>query len=1836
MRKHRIRKKSQWDDRGVSEVIGTILTLTITVVLFSSIILMVNQFPPPGDNAYTQFSGKVDPLYGDWAQGAYVNVTCIGGSSLGYEFTDIVLTVDNNTYVLKTRGLHFGNNYGINGNDTDWDVSETWSVRLPSGYVNATSLVGMVVVDNDKDMVVWSGVLHGGEQDLAPITTDAWADVDPETTRHDPIRFGQDFYFFAEVSDPNDDLNTSAVWVDMSSIGLSERVNMTDPDLDGTFEANATMGGSIPVGYYPLTVHATDLSGHSSARSFLVPVGQEIGFVPNLAIQMDNIVLSDYSPVHGETIKIEAIVQNFGLKSTWADIYFYDGETGQLIGQDEILISGAPDEITTSIYWRAAPGGNHTLTVVAVARDGAEPASLQNDNSNYTNVSVLPTILLVDDDAHINDGSDGDTVRFMRSSMASCGFSYDFVQVPVDSDGPAFDYGDYQMEDYDIVIWMTGYETTNTLTSNDQENLAKYLTNVSANRSNTGSLWLIGSGIFQDPAVTTTSFMQDYLHIFSASDVSTSTADILGLPGHIVTNEWASEPFEIIERVAGETDIYEVNPMPDAEDMFLMGGNPVAMNYENASIDERVVVTPWEFSRIADAGDQTQVAFKTILWLGNITSVLGTDLAISGQVISPSVVFFGETVNISATVRNNGMETLYGVEVQMFIDDEPVEIPGVSPVQINISGFGGSKIVYMDMKAEVVGDHIIKWKVDPNNMIAETNEDNNEVSDYLNAATLTVEFRILVVDDDESPNNGGSKVNDTAFVADSLLFLGYVFENHTVLLNSDGPGIDTLSNYSAILWVTGNASDSSALTATDQFNVQTYMTTVNGYFWLMGSNCLGDTLDTFEEDFLQIDSVAPNQPLPPVLEGVEGNPITHGMQLQTGGQASADIITPGPGATGILTDNGNYYAVWGDTYRSLVSTFSFSNLTDEDERNELLYLAFHWFGKPDDRSELRITDIDFRLSDTHPILGDAYILTATVYNVGGQDNSALVRFMDGDTLIGSDSVTVSMDGQTSAEVIWRPLHAGPRIISVFVDPGVTAAPGGDVPEIFEWFNNNVSVNTYVYYFWDDMEDPSRSSERWSHYSTIININGESPLDHFSGDYLNLDTDVISTWNSTATYGVTEVTDTFRTYDSSYYMEEGTGLFGEANVLLSLAIDDSKSMTQRVDSLGRTWLEAAKDAAKTLLDQLSDNSVCVSIWDFKGNNERRWAGPDVTSGGRLATDPAATTEYDRLPIRLGDTYTSIINGSLIDGRQYIRDEIDLMDNPSGTTILWDSIGEAYLDNEWWRASYPDLQPAVIVLSDGADSQASDQSGIAANRIEGGSDYWVPWDDINNGLQDYGDNSRSMHFGKYTFDWSNPSGTTQWLEAGGHGGSMQYTNRLGLLNADEKIFTIGLGLEHHDPPYEPEINTYPGEVMDNTNAFYEGTDGAYYSTNPEIYRESGTLEYNLWKIANSTGAEYFYAPSADDLENIFEQLGLFLASGFNQTRSVEPGSETRAVNNNSDKRAVTETFSLEGMDSAELSFWHKYRMLQGGNGGFLQVAYKGDGSDGDTTDWDYKYIIPPGEYTGGLYYPIDVYDDFGNLIKWCWNGVSSNNGYNWDYVSVDILDFVPPAYRSEVRVVFNYTQFGGGTGDGWWLDDVKVKVSRMDSSALDANSKDLWNLTNMTQLGLSAHSGNYSWMNMNVTTGYMKEGIDNSLVTMPIDLTRARTVVLSAYLKFNINTADGMPPDGFRVEISTDGQTTWNAVNLGARAAWGVSGTGADMDDGELDGKTYAGMDPDGDGWVEAGTLTRLNVDLSAFRGSQAHIRFRMVTNSNPAYLHYDDPMEQGGFFLDDVMVKGETI
>jgi hypothetical protein len=139
------------------------------------------------------------------------------------------------------------------------------------------------------------------------------------------------------------------------------------------------------------------------------------------------------------------------------------------------------------------------------------------------------------------------------------------------------------------------------------------------------------------------------------------------------------------------------------------------------------------------------------------------------------------------------------------------------------------------------------------------------------------------------------------------------------------------------------------------------------------------------------------------------------------------------------------------------------------------------------------------------------------------------------------------------------------------------------------------------------------------------------------------------------------------------------------------------------------------------------------------------------------------------------------------------------------------------------------------------------------------------------------------------------------------------------------------------------------------------------------------------------------------------------------------------------------------------------------------------------------------------------------------------------------------------------------------------------------------------------------------------LDNSLISAPIDLTRARFATLAFDTAYNVNTKAGNPPDAVRVEISQDAGVSWQPVNLGVRMDAGVSGGGGSPV------------------WVSSATLARLESNISGWAGSVVNLRFRVVTTTEPGYVHCATagacvpPVAPGlgGVWVDNIRISGTS-
>jgi FlaG/FlaF family flagellin (archaellin) len=263
----RCKRKLRSDKGGVSEVVGNILILMITVILFSAIVAYVNQIPVPEMTTKADFSASISFELSGGVTTASLVVTHAGGVSLKAIDTAILLTIDSTTdYTKLSEDSGFDHDEWSMG--TDW----TKDFTVPS----SESEVIVTVIDLEKKISVWVSQVSGGTGGNPPIILQRYIDSNYATPSPDAILEGDDFSFFVKVIDLDNDLNTTTggVWIDSHDVsGGSSTHTYAEATSDGWFRFAFTGVGDVEaVDGHVIKIHAKDLAGHETISSYVVSV----------------------------------------------------------------------------------------------------------------------------------------------------------------------------------------------------------------------------------------------------------------------------------------------------------------------------------------------------------------------------------------------------------------------------------------------------------------------------------------------------------------------------------------------------------------------------------------------------------------------------------------------------------------------------------------------------------------------------------------------------------------------------------------------------------------------------------------------------------------------------------------------------------------------------------------------------------------------------------------------------------------------------------------------------------------------------------------------------------------------------------------------------------------------------------------------------------------------------------------------------------------------------------------------------------------------------------------------------------------------------------------------------------------------------------------------------------------------------------------------------------------------------------------------------------------------------------------------------------------------------
>lgn len=277
------RRRFSRDNKGVSEVVGTILILLITVVIFSAIFIWVYTIPTPEASTKLQMEGALNPVYdnGVW-DGAYLNITHQGGEKLRDFRTKVYVKVNNDVELLNTQGIigygpNSGDPYGLR-EDGNWTIQEKWSIL--NHTIQADDDVEVGVIDSIRGEVLWSSVILGAEGEYPPLFVQKWFDGNLETISRENLRGNTSFGIYVQIEDKDGDFdsdnpvicNVTMLYNDYGLFAMYDNGSMGDEIADDgiwtaeypEFVAEDAMDGSLVI------ITAEDDGGHNSTARLIL------------------------------------------------------------------------------------------------------------------------------------------------------------------------------------------------------------------------------------------------------------------------------------------------------------------------------------------------------------------------------------------------------------------------------------------------------------------------------------------------------------------------------------------------------------------------------------------------------------------------------------------------------------------------------------------------------------------------------------------------------------------------------------------------------------------------------------------------------------------------------------------------------------------------------------------------------------------------------------------------------------------------------------------------------------------------------------------------------------------------------------------------------------------------------------------------------------------------------------------------------------------------------------------------------------------------------------------------------------------------------------------------------------------------------------------------------------------------------------------------------------------------------------------------------------------------------------------------------------------------------
>jgi parallel beta-helix repeat protein len=426
----------------------------------------------------------------------------------------------------------------------------------------------------------------------------------------------------------------------------------------------------------------------------------------------------------------------------------------------------------------------------------------------------------------------------------------------------------------------------------------------------------------------------------------------------------------------------------------------------------------------------------------NVTSVEGVDLTLyPGDIsFSPSDPIEGQIVSVTATIHNIGTVDAYNVLVAFYDGGELIGNRTISFVPAR-----GTASVMLSWNATPWGWHSIEVVIDPENTIAEVNENNNQASKGVYVyPPLPDPTPTSIAFSDSTP-----AVNQTITISTNIRNIGGVSaSNVLVSFYIDGQLIENLT----IAWIAGKGGSQTAF-------IQYSFATAGWHRICVVADPDNNIIEVDENNNNLCIDIYVHPPLPDLTPSIAfsnnnptvGDLITIYTTVYNIGEIDAQnvtlsifdddiricyLTTPSLNAGGHETVEVLWNATPAGWHRIKAVVDENNTIEEVDEANNIATRYIYVSPPPEQASDLCIHSEDIAFSKVVAEEGEEVIINATVHNIGMVDaENVTVTFYIDDVQLGSPKTIASIpvSGSETVSTKWTASKAGSHVVKVVAD-----------------------------------------------------------------------------------------------------------------------------------------------------------------------------------------------------------------------------------------------------------------------------------------------------------------------------------------------------------------------------------------------------------------------------------------------------------------------------------------------------------------------------------------------------------------------------------------------------------------------------------------------------------------------------------------------------------------------------------------------------------------------------------------------------------------------------------